>query len=377
MNLAAFRENLLKPSVKLRYKFLYDGDDFTSMLTKSGLATIRRDINLSAGIAMVTLNNAGGWWNFLHESNDALSDPAQIQVYIDGDASNVYTVFKGVAKHPVFEGATVTLQIKDHNSSFLDRLVGSNDSPATFYQGTLFTNADERIFRLLTVDGGLDATASPLNNDIKYASFARWRDNHIRPNSYAMTGKPTGQSVGELVMILCQMSHSFIWINNDGLVEFAPPFEPGFEYIPNNTGRERRPGEGRDLEIRDDLLINNVTVRHGYNFEKGSWAGNVNDTDAASIAKFGTFPKTIEGRIFAHHTSASATSDRDATLVNYAFPLRFFNIIAGFPAILEDLCRELTVSDTVKSITNADPIAESIIWDLNTWEVMIKARWPW
>lgn len=348
------------------------------MITKTGLATVRRDINLSAGKALITLNNAGGWWNFLKAINNALGDTAEIQIYIDGDASNVYTLFKGVTKAPVYEGATVTLNIKDHNSAFLDKKVGSNDSPETFWQSQGRSPA-EVVWRMLTVNGELDSLVSPANTQVKYASFAKWRDNHIDSNNYFITGLPKGQTIAQLLMIICQMTHSYIWVNNDGLVDFAPPFEPGvFAYDENNTGSRRKPGHGRDLEMRDDLIINDATVKNRYNFDLGEWIGEVTDTDATSQAmSWGTMSKTIEGRIFTHNTAASAQSDLDDTLINYAFPLRFFNLVAGFPSVIEDLGRELTVSDTQKSITNASAYSERIIYDLNTWEIKIRARWPW
>jgi hypothetical protein len=374
MNLAAFRQNLLKPSVKLRYKFLYDSTDYTSQILKIG--TIRRDMNLATGKALVTLNNAGGWWNFLKATNNALGDTAEIQVYVEGDAANAYTLFKGTVHYPIYEGSTATIQIKDHNSKFLDRRVGSNASPATWYQGQT-RDANEIVWRLLTTDGGLSGLVSPANTDIDYAYFVRWRDNHIATENYELKGLPKGQTVGQLLMIICQMTHSFIWIGNDGKVKFAPPFEPGFTYTDANTGKRGKPGQGRDLQVVDDKIINDVTVRHGHNFSQGSWVGSVNNTDATSIAKFGTFAKTIEGRIFAHMTAASATSDRDDTLVYYAFPLRFVNLIGGLPAIMEDLGRELTVSDTLKGISSQSMYSEQIIYDLDTWDVEIKARWPW
>jgi len=376
MNLAAFLQNTLKPSVKIRYKFLYDSVDYTSMLTKGGLGTVRRDVNLSAGKAVVTLNNAGGWWNFLHETNNALGDTVEIQAYVSGDPTNIYTIFKGTTRHPVFEGSTVTLSIKDHNSRFLDVKVGTNASPVTYWASQSW-DADEVVWRLLTVHGELSSVTSSSNTEIDYASFARWRDNHIKANNYALKGKPAGQSVAECLMIICQMTHSYVWCNNDGVVEFAPPYEPGFTYTVANTGSMRKPGQGRDLELPDDRILNDVTVRRGYNFTTGTWTGSVNDTDATSIAKFGTYPKTIEGRVFAHNTAASATSDRDATLAAYAFPLRFFNLIGGIQHITEDLGRQITVDDTLKGISGATPYVERIVYDLNRWEVEIKARWAW
>lgn len=378
MNIAALLQNFQKPSVKIRYKFLYDSVDRTDMLTKRGLGTVRRDVNLSAGKALVTLNNAGGWWNFLKDTNDALGDVAEIQAFSSNDPTNIYTIFKGTVRHPTFEGSTVTLRLKDHNSRFLDVEVGSNASPETFWASQSH-HADQVVKRLLTeLDmGNLSGLNSPANPDWDYTSWASWRDNHIRPNGYELKGQPAGQSVAECLMIICQMTHSYIWVNNDGKVDFAPPYKPGLSYDEGNTGILKKPGHGRDLDMPDDRLLNDVTVRRGYNFTTGVWLSSVNDTDATSIAKFGPYPKTIEGRVFTHNTAASATSDRDQTLVDYAFPLRFFNLTAGFPSITEDLAREITVDDTLKAISGATPLVESILYDLNTWDIKIKARWPW
>ena len=378
MNIAALLKNFQKPAVKIRYKFLYDSVDRTDMLTKGGLGTVRRDVNLSAGKALVTLNNAGGWWNFLKGTNNALGDVAELQLSVADDPTNIYTLFKGTVRHPVFEGSTVTLRLKDHNSRFLDVKVGSNASPETFWasQGH---DADEVVFRLLTESdmGNLSGLNSPANPDIDYASWAAWRDNHISSNSYVLKGQPAGQSVAECLMIICQMTHSYIWVNNDGKVEFAPPYKQGLSYDEGNTGVLKKPGHGRDLQLPDDRILNDVTVRRGYNFTTGVWLSSVANTNATSIAKFGTYPKTIEGRVFTHNTAASATSDRDQTLLDYAFPLRFFNLTAFFPSITEDLARQITVDDTLKGISGATPLIESILYDLNTWDIKIKARWPW
>lgn len=379
MNIAPLLKAFQKPAVKIRYKFLYDGVDRTDMLTKGGLGTVRRDVNLSAGKALVTLNNIGGWWNFLKGTNDALGDVAELQLSVAGDPTNIYTLFKGTVRHPVYEGSTVTLRLKDHNSRFLDTKVGSNASPHTFWAFPPGTPVDQVVWRLLThADlGQLSGLNSPANTDIDYASWAAWRDNHITPNSYEVKGLPAGQSVAECLMILCQMTHSYIWVNNKGKVDFAPPYKPGLSYNEGNTGVLKKPGHGRDLQLPDDRILNDVTVRRGHNFGTGTWAGSVNDTDATSIAKFGVYPKTIEARVFTHNTEASAESDRDQTLVDYAFPLRFFNLTAFFPSITEDLARQITVDDTKKEISGATPLIESILYDLNTWDIKIKARWPW
>ena len=105
--------------------------------------------------------------------------------------------------------------------------------------------------------------------------------------------------------------------------------------------------------------------------------GSVRKTDSASINQYGTYAKTVEGRIFAHMTQASAEADRDATITEYAYPLRLWELTGGFPAITEDLGRAITISDTLKNISSITAYTEQIIYDLDKWEVQIKARWPW
>jgi hypothetical protein len=373
------RQNLLKPDVAIRHKFLYNSIDYTDLMLTTGLS-VTRNVNLSAGLMPIVLNNAGGWWNFLFETNTALGEVAEIQLYVSGDESNTLTLFKGFVKDPIFEAATVRLMVKDHTSAWLERTVGSNENPARVLQGSAdwAVVADHRAWSLLTDSryGNLDDTDNPLNLDIDYVSFAAWRDQHIRPNSYELRGKSTGQTVGEL--LICQMTHSYIWVNNDGKVAFAPPYNPGHSYDESNTGSKAKPGIGRDLNIVTRNIINNVSVRYSYNYDDGTWGTtDVSDSDATSIAQFNNFPKTVETRVFFHHNVASATSDRDATLVDYAYPIRFFNLIAGVPALMEDLGRQITVSDTLKGISGVSANVEEITYNLDTFEVRIKARWPW
>lgn len=368
MNINTFRQNITKPSVKLRYKFLVDSVDRTDLLLD--LPTITRNVNLAAGKATVVVNNAGGWWNDLYATNVSLGGTAEIQVYIDGDAANTLTLLKGKIQRPKFQSARVALVIRDWSGDFLNVKVGSNRQPATWFQ-TGSRTPDEMAWRLLTVHGGLSALASPANTDIDYASFANWRDNFLAAKNYGWTARPTGHSIGELLMRVSQMSHSYIWVNNEGKVDFAPPFEPGFIYNESNTSM-------RDLQINEDHILNSVEARNAYSPDTGTWNRVTSTvTSAASIARFGTFPKTIEDRIMRHETTASAESDRDATLTDYAFPLKFVMLKAGPPAIMEDLGRQLDVSDTHRGWSNVAPFTEEITYDLDKWEVDIKARWPW
>lgn len=369
MNENTFRNNILKSGVSLRRKFVYNSIDYTDLLLENGISTIRRDINLSAGKATIRANNAGKWWNFLKDTNTALGDSARIQVYIDGDEGNILTLLDGHVERVRYPGSTVVLTIKDHAGDWLDKKVGSNKQYAVWYSAQS-RFSDDLVWHMLTNEGELDATDTPANPDIDYASFAAWRDQHVRVYGYKLSGRPTGQTISTLLRKVCQMSHSYIWVNNDGKVAFAPPYQPGYSYDEENT-------RDRDLLIDKDKIINDVSVGRAYSYTQGDWMAYYGDTDATSIAKFGTFPLVVEDRILYHGPQASAESDRDATLSQYAYPLRFLTFKAGPPAIMEDVCNQITVSDSLKEITNAGAVIEEINYDLSNWVVDIRARWDW
>jgi hypothetical protein len=126
MNLNTFRSNITKPAVALRYKFLYEGDDYTSLLLS--VPTITRNVNLAAGKATIVVNNAGQWWNFIYSTNVSLGGTAEFQVYIDGDAANALTLFKGKVQRPKFRGARATLTIRDFSGDWLNTKVAQYES---------------------------------------------------------------------------------------------------------------------------------------------------------------------------------------------------------------------------------------------------------
>lgn len=366
MNINTFRDDITKPSLRLRYKFLYEGTDYTDLILK--LPTITRNVNLAAGKATVVVNNSSGFWNFLHKTNTALGGTAEIQVFNALNASNVLTILKGKIQRPKWLGAKISLVIRDHSGDWLNMKLGSNRSPINYFSIDWFP--DTIVWDILTTHVGLDSISSPSNTDIDYVSFAAWRDQHVRANNYEIDARPTGHTVSTILMKICQASHSFIWVNNDGKVAFAPPFQPGFSYDEGNSLV--------DLEMNEDKILNSILVRRAYNTTLGIWAGITSEaSDATSIARFGTFRKTIEDRVVWHEKLASAEADRDATITDYAFPLRFFTIMAGPPAILEDLCNVLAVNDELEQVTNAAPLIEEITYDLDSWIVTMKARWPW
>jgi len=380
MNENTFRQNIIKSGVNIRRKFVYDGSDYTDLLLKDGIGTIRRDVNLSAGTATVALDNSRNTWNFLWASDTAIGDSVQIQVYIEDDPANILTLFNGKLERVQFDKATVILTIRDKAGDWLDKKMGSNQSPANYHAMTW--NADDMVWDILRDHAGLDGTPNPSNPDIDYTSFAAWRDQHIRVKEYTIQAKPTGHTISTILMLICQHTHSYIWVNKDGKVAFAPPYQPGYIYDEGNTKG------GRNLLITRDRIINATKVMYAYSYTDGDWvfftppAGIDNyQVDQVSIDRFGEFKLMVENRVVSHigSSGAGARNDRDDTLAEYAYPQKYFEIKTGPPGIMEDVCNRITVNDSVKQIVEAEPKIEEISYSLNPGDfgVTLKARWDW
>ncbi len=365
-----FRQNINKPNISPRIRLTIGGTDYDEYV--NGISLIRRDVNLSAGKASVTLNNAGGTFNYLKATNTALGQAASVKVYLNGDTDNMHTIMLGEIEGVRFSATKTVVDIKDHVSDLLKKKVGSGRGPINYWTVGDAWTPPKLVWELLTNPNraGLNSLTGPGNPDIDYVSFALWRDDHCDANDYAIGARLTGQTIRNILLMICQLSHSYIWANNEGKIAFAPPFGSGYSYDESNS-------KPRDLPITMDKIINDIDIRWSYTPDTTGWTGYINDEDTDSKTAFGTFEHTEESRIVWHRTQASAESDAAATMTDYAFPLRFLDIKTGPYGIIEDIGNQITINDTLKSISNATPVIEEIAYDLNTWETTLKARWPW
>jgi len=369
MSTQSFRKAISRRGVEPRIRFVHDGTNFEDYVIK--VSKVKRDADLTAGIATVTLNNGTGLFNFWKATNTALNESAQIQIYVSGAAADLFTLFSGTVQDVEYIGSRAIVRIKDHMADMLEKPLGTGRLAHLFSSKTW--PVDEMVWRILIEASGaaLDSTETDLNADINWNSFVNWRDNYLGIKNYGLKAKFTSQKIRWGLLKIAQLSHSYIYIDTDGRVAFAPPFGTGFSYDETNS-------KPRDLSVKMGSQITRMLARHGYSISADTWTGNTGYlVQGAAETQYSRFSYDEESRVIWHNTLASAQEDRSQTIIDLAFPVRMFKIVTNLAGMTEEIANQITVNDTLKSITNATPIVEEVLTDMESRTVVLKARWSW
>lgn len=365
----SFKKAISRRGVQPRLRFVHNGTNYDEYVIK--VSRVKRDANLTAGVATVTLNNGTGTFNFWKDTTTALYESAQVKVYVSGAASDLFTLFSGKVKGVEYVGSRVIVHIRDHMADMFDKPMGTGRA-AKLYT-TQGQNPDLLVWRILSEssNGGLDPTQNTSNTDIDWTSFAAWRDNYLSTKQYILRAKFTSQKVRWALLKIAQLTHSYIFVNTDGKMAFAPSLGTGLVYDETNC----RP---IDLKLSTDNMITRILLRYGFDIVQDDWGGTTGYYIAGdSEPQYGRISYDEESRVIWHSTVGSAAEDAAQTLTDLKFPVKMFSITTNLAGMTEEIGNEITVSDTLKSISNATAVVEEIITDMEARKVMLKARWAW
>lgn len=331
------------------------------------VSQIKRDANLTVGVATVTLNNALGTFNFLHQTNTAMGISASIQVYVSGAAADLHPVFAGKVENVRYVGSRAIVRIKDHIADLIVKRIASGRE----YFAMSNRTADNMVYNILVSFGAIDSTQGSGNTDIDWTSFTNWRDNYLSGKNYKLSCKFTSQDIRWGLLKIAQLTHSYVYINGSGKIAFAPPYTTGFAYDETNS-------KPRNLEVDMSDMINKILIRSGYVWSDDFWNEDTGYVwTQASINQYGEYTYDEESRVVWHHGPTSAGDDVTQSLTDFAYPIRTFDITTHIGGMTEEIANQITVSDTVKSISNETAIVEEMIIDLDARNVKLKGWWTW
>jgi hypothetical protein len=373
----SFIQNITRRGIQPRIKFIHGPHDNDYEDYVISVSRIKRDANLTVGMATVTLNNGTGTFNFwkdVDKANPQLNESAQIKVYISGSPADLFTLFGGRVQEVELVGSRAIVRIKDHVMDFLQKPLGTGRL-AHLFIGKPWT-PHEMVWRILieASGAGLDDTESVNNTDINWTSFVNWRDSYLATKAYSLKAKFTSQKIRWALLKIAQMTHSYIFIDTDGKVAFAPSLGTGYNYSESNTSE-------RKFSISMDNMITRNLVQYGYNTTADQWLGNTGyNIQVTSEAQHGRYTYDEESRVIWHHgpvddQDGSALEDRNQIREDFAFPPRFFNITTTLAGMIEEIGNNATISDTLLGISNETIVIEEILTDLEARTVKLKARW--
>ena len=352
---AGFITKLTSLSNKPAIRFTYDGSNYDSYVWNIG--TIHRDDQLNTGVSVVKVSNSDGTWSTeFYDTVANMGNAASVSLYWQGD-SVFMPLVTGIVFDVKFRDPDAFIYIKDRFANLLKFPLGSGQNPVDYFSGPAKNSAD-LVWDILTVNGGLDSTASTANTDIDYTAWSDWR---VAMISMALKARFTGQSIRSALLTIARLSTSMIWIDNTGKFNFAPNFTAG-ETFTSSTFRKL------DLDISMENIINNYDVHYGYDPTAPGWdaAGPLAGNDAGSEANFGAQTHVIEDRTVWHDTVASATQGSNLFLGKYADPL----IIAlpdspFFYHYRTDVGDRITLSQTFKGISTDNFRIQSVDMDVS------------
>jgi len=190
-------------------------------------------------------------------------------------------------------------------------------------------------WNVLVVKNGLDSTVGSSNADIDYADWETWGDD-CGEAELCLGCSFKGTETERILNLLAKYSHSYVYINEDGKVDFKRIKSGGSSVM--SIGEDEWSEYSAPTEKKD--LANDITV--AYDYDGAAWAGTVTDSSTASQTTWGTFPHLVQETDIWHETQVSAESYAAKHLELYANMPSYINVTG--PLCLVDL----DIGDIVK-----------------------------
>lgn len=329
-----------------RIRFVFDGSNYDSYV--ESVSSLRRDARLTSGTAIVQVANTDQTWNIFESTLTNFGKTAELRLYFSGDSEYI-AYFTGTVEKVRYEDASAYLYIRDKTAEMLEIPLGSGLSPVVAMYDPLGPevcyNPADMVWDLLTVYGGLDATASSANVDIDYDAWSDWYDDCDTKN-YCLRARFTGHSIRSALLAIAHRSNSYIWVNHAGKFDFAPPYSSAGQTF--GTGDSTKV----DLEISKEDILNDLIVYYGYQPAHATWTGTQTDDDAASKAAYGDKGYTEESRIIWHHNVGSALSDAVYKVIGYKWPIKHILLETTMKGFVTEIGDIITVTESLKGLSN-------------------------
>jgi hypothetical protein len=357
-------------------RLVYDGANYDDEVIS--VSQVVRSLNLSAGTVTVVVDNSAGTFNGRITDDTWDQQRAYVQMYFDGLAEYM-NLFAGIVTRVTYQGATATIYIRDHMAQMLNREVGDWENEEDYYSAAY--NPADLVWAILTDSnyGNLDNTAGVGNTDIDYTQWGSWKTD-MTNTSYSIQGRFTGQTIRDILMRVCFLTDSYIWVNGDGLFEFAmhdgASLPTGSE---NYTDANIVPEDESNIPFLDtdiDNPRNQISSWYGYDpdTEKSTGASGV---DAGSQAQYGKFRAIDKSTWLWHADSASSSAFRTAYLQRHADPYRQIEFESFMASWLEDIGHTVSVTNGLLSITSQTmTIIEMILYPMDG-RTHMKLYWDW
>jgi hypothetical protein len=223
----------------------------------------------------------------------------------------------------------------------------------------------------------LDDTASTANVDIDYTSFLAWVADVDAVYDIGVVAE--GQTCGDILMKIAQMTESVFWVGGEGKIKFMTGRTAGSYPLYTNeilTFPEMR--------VAMEDRVNSITCKWRYIPDNDTW---VSDTSGVVVDSSNVGPASvpytytsdiIDDRSVFHNTTASAYAYMAARLLRTAAPPRYFTITTQLLGFSEDVRSDIALQDLYVGTYDNIPIQiNEITYIPESWEVRMVGQYIW
>lgn len=286
---------------------------------------------------------------------------------------NRFTGYLDNVRFLVKDRSLVQLYFTNRAQQAIDRTVGSYTYPVDYSDEA--RNFADLAWQLLTVQCGLDTTASTGNLDIDYASWLNYWNIcdllQLKGQAYC-----TGETVAELLRRICELTDALIYPETDGKIYFNKfmPKENSSAYL--FTDALSHIDESPELFFNRLRIINKAKVWYGYDPSTQLWTGSVTESNTTSQGDYGLLGKEYNSTSVWHEDGASADAFAIRLVARYTDPLEtvIFTAKKGSQAILHQIGDEIKFTWGQQDATNKLMKVYGLDGDLFSSECIITAE---
>ena len=217
------------------------------------------------------------------------------------------------------------------------------------------------------------------NVDIDYTSFLAWVADVDAVYDIGVVAE--GQTCGDVLMKIAQMTESVFWGGGEGKVKFMTGRTPGPAPWPLYTNEMLTFPE---MRVAMEDRVNSITCKWRYTPDTDTW---LSDTSGVWVASSNVEPTNvpytytsdiIDDRTVFHNSVASATAYTTARLIRTAAPPRYFTITTQLLGFSEDVRSDIALQDLYVGTYDNIPIQiNEITYIPETWEVRMVGQYIW
>lgn len=228
---------------------------------------------------------------FVEDRLNNIGKPCHLGMYFDGTLGYLY-LMTGTVEEVSYNGATITLSIRDRMAPMLKKRIGSGQEPADYYTMLNPFNPATIVWNVLTSWGELDDTFTTSNTQINFTSWQAWF-NRCAAHNYQVRGRFPGTTIQNMLLRIGDLTNSFIWVDGEGFFQFTM-FEPPHLAGGSDETYDTDNSVAIDIDIDKDTVQNVMNIYYGHN-------PDTNYTPLATIAsrRIG-FANDNPDRIFLH-----------------------------------------------------------------------------